>query len=234
MHLLVDVDATPILNLVLVEGSLIFAPDSDASHQRTFDAMYIFISAGYMEVGTEEFPYTSKLTITMHGEKADTEIPIYGVKVTAVRNGILDMHGVPRYPTWTELELTAAPGDNTITLHTAVDWVAGEQIVIAPTSYENHEAEVMTIASIDNSNVNEPVITLNGTLAYNHYAGVEYYGSHTLEMRAEVGLLTRNVIYRGDPETSGQNRFGAHIMLHSHGDESLIGRIAYCEFFDVG
>jgi hypothetical protein len=24
-------------------------------------------------------------------------------------------------------------------------------------------------------------------------------------MRAEVGLLTRNVIYRGDPETTGKN-----------------------------
>lgn len=53
-------------------------------------------------------------------------------------------------------------------------------------------------------------------------------------MRAEVGLLTRNVIYRGDPETSSKNQFGAHIMLHSHGDESLTGRIEYIELRDVG
>ena len=53
-------------------------------------------------------------------------------------------------------------------------------------------------------------------------------------MRAEVGLITRNVVYRGDPETSSKNQFGAHIMLHSAGDESLIGRIEYCEFRDVG
>ena len=53
-------------------------------------------------------------------------------------------------------------------------------------------------------------------------------------MRAEVGLLTRNVIYRGDPETSGKNMFGAHIMLHSHGDESLTGHIEYIELCDVG
>lgn len=49
-------------------------------------------------------------------------------------------------------------------------------------------------------------------------------------MRAEVGLITRNVLYRGDPETSSTNTYGAHIMLHSSGDESLIGRIEYCEF----
>ncbi len=53
-------------------------------------------------------------------------------------------------------------------------------------------------------------------------------------MRAEVGLLSRNVVYRGDPETSSQNLYGAHIMLASPGDESVIGRIENCEFFDVG
>ena len=55
-----------------------------------------------------------------------------------------------------------------------------------------------------------------------------------IEMRAEVGLLTRNVVYRGDPETSPTNQYGAHIMLHSPGDESVIGKIENCEFTDVG
>ena len=53
MHLLVDVDSTAILNLVLVEGSLIFAPNPDANHLSTFDATYIMVRNGYMEVGTE-------------------------------------------------------------------------------------------------------------------------------------------------------------------------------------
>jgi hypothetical protein len=53
-------------------------------------------------------------------------------------------------------------------------------------------------------------------------------------MQAEVGLLTRNVVYRGDPETSSTNLYGAHIMIHSPGDESSIGRIEYCELKDVG
>lgn len=68
-------------------------------------------------------------------------MPIYGNKCIAVRNGILDFHGIPRFPTWTELDTTAMPGENKITLHTAVDWKAGEVIVIAPTTYDNHEAE---------------------------------------------------------------------------------------------
>jgi len=59
--LLVDVDSTPVLNALIVEGALIFAPDSDPNHLRTFDANYIMVHHGYFEAGTEEYPYTSKL-----------------------------------------------------------------------------------------------------------------------------------------------------------------------------
>lgn len=53
-------------------------------------------------------------------------------------------------------------------------------------------------------------------------------------MRAEVGLLTRNVVFRGDPDTSSLNLYGAHIMLHAFGDEGVVGRIENCEFREVG
>lgn len=53
LHLLVDVDSTPVLSAVLVEGSLIFAPDEDPNHLRKFDAHYIFVRNGYFEAGTE-------------------------------------------------------------------------------------------------------------------------------------------------------------------------------------
>lgn len=71
-------------------------------------------------------------------------------------------------------------------------------------------------------------------LQWSHFAGTETFGSDSIDMRAEVGLLSRNVVYRGDPETSPTNQYGAHIMLHSPGDESVIGRIENCEFTDVG
>lgn len=90
------------------------------------------------------------------------------------------------------------------------------------------------IVAIDNSNPSNPVVTLDSPLDYKHYSGITNYGNEFIEMRAEVGLLTRNVVYRGDPETSALNQFGAHIMLHSNGDESLIGRIEYIELRDVG
>jgi len=86
-HLLVDIDQTPEVFAVIVEGSLIFAPDADPSHHRTFDAHYVMVEGGYMEVGTEDFPYTSHLTITMHSNKYSPYLPIYGNKVIGVRFG---------------------------------------------------------------------------------------------------------------------------------------------------
>lgn len=102
-HLLVDVDSTPQLVAIIVEGSLIFAPDDDSTHLRTLDAGYIMVYGGYMEVGTEDFPYTSKLQITMHGDRWTPYLPTYGNKVIGVRFGILDMHGVTRDIVWTRL-----------------------------------------------------------------------------------------------------------------------------------
>lgn len=70
-----------------------------------------------MEVGTEDEPYLSKLTITMHGTERDPYLPTYGNKVIAVRYGQLEMHGKPRSVTWTDLKMTADAGDDTITLN---------------------------------------------------------------------------------------------------------------------
>jgi hypothetical protein len=78
------------------------------------------------------------------------------------------------------------------------------------------------------------VLTLDVPLDYNHHASMPTFGGQTIDMRAEVGLLTRNVRFRGDPETSKLNEYGANIFLHSHGDDSLTGRIANVELEDVG
>lgn len=53
LNLLVDVDSTPLLGAVLVEGSLIFPSNANPNHQRTFDAYYVMVSGGLLEVGTE-------------------------------------------------------------------------------------------------------------------------------------------------------------------------------------
>ncbi len=119
-----------------------------------------------------------------------------------------------------------------------VDWKVGEKIVIAPTGYFNIEAEERTIQAITQSG-GKATITLDKPLDYKHFAAKQYFGApganqDFIEMRAEVGLLTRNIMYRGDPETSHKNEYGAHIMVHSNGMENLVARIEYVHFYDCG
>jgi hypothetical protein len=125
-----------------------------------------------MEVGTEEFPYTSRLIITMYGFKYSPELPIYGNKVIGIRNGILDMHGIKRTPTWTELETTADVGAISIKLKEPVDWKVGETIVIAATSFYHREAEERVITAVNRNDPNKPVISFADPFLYKHYAGI--------------------------------------------------------------
>jgi hypothetical protein len=162
-----------------------------------------------MEIGTEEFRYTSKLTITMHSQKYSPRIPIFGNKCIGVHYGTLEMHGAERSVTWTDLKTTAEAGATSITLNDVtgapLDWKVGEDIVIASTDYSGRNAEQRTITSITNTSTN-PVITFDKPLLFKHYAGIQYFGTSSprdfIEMRAEVGLLTRNVKYQGEPESS--------------------------------
>ena len=238
MSLLVDVDSTPVLKAVINEGALLFMPNKDKAHVRTFDAQYIFVKGknSYMEVGTEEDPYTSKITITMHSKISDPYIPIYGNKCIGLRYGTLDMHGVVRSHTWTVLEKTAEKGATEITLKEAVDWVAGETIGIAATGFDGREGEKRQITKVD---ATKKILTLDAALEFKHFAETYKVPTGTdpndfIDMRAEVGLLSRNVRFRGNPADSTRDQYGAIMFMHSEGDDSLIARLEHVEFTDVG
>jgi hypothetical protein len=53
-------------------------------------------------------------------------------------------------------------------------------------------------------------------------------------MRAEVGLLTRTVVLKGDDEVSQADEYGANIFVHSEGDDSTIARLDNIEMTKVG
>lgn len=224
LNLLVDIDHSPELNMVLVNGgSIIFPSDADPNHERTFDAKVIFVKDGLFEAGTEDEPYSSKLTITLHGKKYDPTVPIYGNKVLGIRFSTLDIHGLPR-TAWTSLDSTVVAGGNTLTLVEEVDWKVGEKIMITSTSYNRYEAEEHTIANVSTAG-GKTTVTIDGIFANQHYAGVQSFGTDSVEIRAEVALMERNVIFQGDEE-SFEKEFGAHIMIHAPGDNANIGRIS--------
>ena len=188
--------ATPVLNTLLVEGTLIVEDKSGVS----LDANIVFIKEGNLVIGSQESPYLNDLAITLHGEKDFPSLPFFGNKVLGVLRGNLEIYGKPQI-SWTLLRTSAFPNDTTISLVEEVNWAPGEKVVIAPTSYNPYEAEVLTIASVQGNNVTfiEPVKFL-------HYSSTLEF-PESIEMKAEVGLLSHNIKIRG----TGTG-YGAHLM----------------------
>ena len=46
-----------------------------------------------LQVGTESAPFQHRATIEMHGHVRSKELPVYGAKTLALREGTLDLHG---------------------------------------------------------------------------------------------------------------------------------------------
>jgi hypothetical protein len=99
------------------------------------------------------------------------------------------------------LNVTADAGDSTITLIemdslVPLDWQVGEMIVIASTDFDSTHSEVRTITNIADATT-FPVITLDSPLTYAHFGEIEEVGCDEpddwIDMRAEVGLLSRNI-----------------------------------------
>ena len=72
-------------------------------------------------------------------------------------------------------------------------------------------------------------------MKYNHLVSQEYLSltGTTKILKGEVGLLTRNVVFRGDP-TSDSDENGAIISMYSSGDDASIMRISSLQMNDVG
>ena len=185
---------TPVLaGLIILGGSLIFDDMQDVSLQAQY---IVIVDGGLLQVGTEETPFMHNANLTMYGNTMSIELPVYGAKVLALRNGILDMHGAPVGVTWTHLSQTANEGDSLITLCDSVaSWPVGSQIVIATTghSQSQSESEVRTITYVNGTQI----LTLDSPLDYMHLGeNIAINDTYVLK-QAEVGLLTRNVRFQG-------------------------------------
>lgn len=117
------------------------------------------------------------------------------------------MFGKPRIKTWTTLENSISPADLTLTLSESVDWQVGESIVVAATGLDHNEAEERIITSISNK-----TIFVNTPFKYKHLGVVENHENDKLVMKAEVGLLSRNIKMTGD-ESSIDAKYGAHLKI---------------------
>ncbi|XP_004640150.1 fibrocystin-L [Octodon degus] len=203
--LLLD-QSTPVLKVLLIQGGTLIFDEADIELQ----AENILITdGGILQVGTEAAPFRHRAVITLHGHPRSPELPVYGAKTLAVREGTLDLHGLPVPVVWTQLARTAEAGTRTLILHDAVTWKAGDSIVIASTGHRHsqRENEKRTIASVSADGVN---ITLTQPLNYTHLGiTITLPDGTAFEARAEVGVLTRNIIIRGSENVDWNNKIPA-------------------------
>lgn len=97
---------------------------------------------------------------------------------------------------WTRLENTANIDATEIVLTHPVDWVVGDVVVIATTNHRHRqqETEQRTITSVS---TDKRTLTLDQPLTYSHLGVTGNYGGQNIEFRAEVGLLSRTITFRG-------------------------------------
>lgn len=161
-----------------------------------------------------------------------------GHEVPDSQRGVLDIHGTPRVKTWTTLSVTSVAGSDIVRTSEPVDYAPGEKLVITgeitrlnagetndlmadmppPCQVEKAweqisetSAEEVEVAQV----IDSTTIRLTKPLSHNHVSEIiTTPEGHVVDMRAQVGLLTRNVVIQGDDESPGQ-MFGAHtIAVH--------------------
>uniref|UniRef100_A0A3Q3K5H6 Polycystic kidney and hepatic disease 1 (autosomal recessive)-like 1 n=1 Tax=Monopterus albus TaxID=43700 RepID=A0A3Q3K5H6_MONAL len=197
---------TAVLKMLLIQGGTLVFDEVDIELQ----AENILITdGGRLQIGQEGAPFQHKAIITLHGHLRSPELPIYGAKTLAVREGVLDLHGIPVPVPWTHLAQTANAGSLTLTLMKAVTWKVGDEVVVASTGNRHSQAEneVKRIAAVS---ADGKTLNLTEPLLYTHLGLTITLPDGTwFEGRAEVGLLTRNVVVQGSQQVEWSDQIKA-------------------------
>ena len=213
MDVVLDVSPPPLHGLT-INGKLSFADNKDLELTTEWIMLH-----GELEIGTEAKPHTRNATITLTNNVPNEDIQTMGDRGIMLMGGTLSLHGTEKN-SWTKLAKTAAAGSTTIEVLNPGDWKKGEQIVVASTDFDPHQAEERTIAGVSGK-----VITLDQKLQYMHYGQVTF----GVDERGEVGMLTRNIRIQASADAE-QSFSGGHVM-------AMVGstmKVSGVEFFRMG
>jgi hypothetical protein len=122
-NMILDIEETPILKLIRVNGILSFSEDMDVHLQ----AKHIYVRAGELHIGNETNPYQNNAKITLYGEKNEESIfydnAIEGGNKVIANVGTVKMFGKSRTKKMTRLTQEANKGDTKIYVETGLDLV---------------------------------------------------------------------------------------------------------------
>ena len=229
---------------VRVDGTWDFA--TDQSTKIVLDTFFIDHS-GLFRLGSSGSPLADTYTCTIeyadNGDLVVTNDP-FKMQRGLVCFGTAEIYGAPKIP-YARATAGLAQGATSVTLDAQVmgvtdfyDWKVGDEVLIPGTrlrgfsgggygnggSWENHESEIITIDSIDNTTPSSPIISWVGGLTYPHPA-CHLDSSKT----PHIGNLTRNVkTYTAGSPSNAQHR--AH-QLFKNKDANAV---EYVEAYGMG
>jgi cell surface hyaluronidase len=241
---------------VTVNGELVTSFEN-----ATLDTRWVGVSgsSARLEVGQERTPYAQQFTLTLLGVSTDPAAMGAGTKFLMAMDGAtIDMHGTDK-TSWSKLTSLAngtAPQTMDMTVVDRAGWAVGDEVVVAYTGHVLHVSGWAGAGGCQNTPYDGPrsqkrtitaiapltgVITLGGTLALTDH-GAWAPTTHgapppapqwTLDQRAEVGNLTRNVRIVGSASATG---FGGHVMIMACCTvmDAGLGRFANVELSNMG
>lgn len=197
-RVILDVSPPPLGHLQ-IDGTLAFADGGLSLSASGVDV------AGRLEIGTEKAPlrHPATLTLTAGGD---------GLKCLGV-TGTLEMHGASRGLSWTHLGRSAPAGSRQLTLAAPPGWAAGDAVVVASTDFDPAHAETGTVARVDG-----PRVTLAGPLRWGHWGAA----ADGVDERAEVGLLSHDIVVQGDAASEAHG-MGGQVMVMRGGTAHVEG-----------
>ncbi len=212
-----------------VEGTLVAA-----NQNLELTANWIMLhGSGKFSVGTATQPFDKRFVIQLAGTNPNEKIMGMGTKFLGTMGGTLELYGQNKR-SWTHLNASALQGATELSLEDSLDgWQVGDEIAVAPSDFDALQAEKRSITAIAGQ-----TITLDRPLEFDHWGQApQMYGNQTLDMRAEVGNLSRNIVIKsidnqertlpgfnpeafdaqgkqnGDGQRLESGRFGGHMMF---------------------
>ncbi len=143
----------PRLKSLFINGQLVLA-DKDLSLGA--DWIRVTGKGALLQIGTEKEPFKHRAVITLYGTDETKNVVgdallSMGTKFLGSKDGgRLELNGARRDAvSWTQLADHARPGDTKMTRKEQVDWLPGDAIAIAPSSFSCFQAEALTVTKVE-------------------------------------------------------------------------------------
>ncbi|XP_047413699.1 fibrocystin isoform X2 [Sciurus carolinensis] len=202
---LVDIDL-PFLRGLYVLGTLEFPVD----RSNVLSVACLVVLGGELKVGTLENPLEKEQKLLIHLRASEGIFcdRYKGMRIDPGTIGVygkVQLHSVYPKKSWTHLGADIASGNERIIVEDAVDWQPHDKLVLSSSSYEPHEAELLTVKEVKGHHVR-----IHERLKYRHIgsAHVMEDGRH-IHLAAEVGLLTRKIRIQADTLCKGRLLVGS-------------------------